>query len=115
MLEIGQMIGALLVVLCSFLGIALLARRFMPQLVQRYQPGGALQQLGLLTLTPHCSVALIRAGQETLVLGLTPQAVTLLAKTHEEGMGDWGLGVGKEQAEQPQSRRETLRTTEKQY
>ncbi|MBI3304281.1 MAG: flagellar biosynthetic protein FliO [Deltaproteobacteria bacterium] len=83
MTEVGQVIGALALVLAGMVGVALLIRRFLPQLGSRYRPAGPLQHLGLLALTPQCSVALVRAGQETLVLGLTPHAVTLLTKAGE--------------------------------
>ena len=52
-----------------------------PRLRQRWQTTGHLQTLGLVTLTPQCSVALVRVGRETLVLGVTSQMVTLLTKT----------------------------------
>jgi flagellar biogenesis protein FliO len=64
-------------------GGIILAQRFFPRLSQRLQSIGKLQTLGMLTLTPQCSVAVVRAGRETLVLGLTPHSVTLLTKTYE--------------------------------
>ncbi len=56
-------------------------QRLLPRLKQRVQAAGRLQMLGLLALTPQCSVALVQAGRETLVLGVTTQTVTLLMKT----------------------------------
>jgi flagellar biogenesis protein FliO len=47
------------------------------------QRAGRLQHLGFLSLTPQCSVALVRIEREILVLGVTPHAVTLLTKTHD--------------------------------
>jgi flagellar biogenesis protein FliO len=70
----------LVLVLVGFIGLAFAVQRFLPRLGRRFQLMGRLQALGVLTLTPQCSVALVRAGGETLVLGLTPQSVTLLTK-----------------------------------
>ncbi len=57
-------------------------------LVVRWLPFGAhrsvgtsLQHLGSLPLTAQSSVALVRVYDETLVLGITSQTVTLLTKT----------------------------------
>ncbi len=64
-------------------GLAFAAHRFLPALKQKYRSRGPLKHLGILALTPQCSVALVQTGEETLVLGLTPHAVTLLAKAGE--------------------------------
>jgi len=74
------MLGALVVVLIGVIGVTILVRRFAPQLGRRFQLAGRLQHLGFLSLTPQSSVALIRIGQEMLVLGVTPHTVTLLTK-----------------------------------
>jgi flagellar biogenesis protein FliO len=42
--------------------------------------GTAVQHLGTLPLTPQSSLALVRVYKETLVLGITAQSVTLLAR-----------------------------------
>jgi flagellar biogenesis protein FliO len=81
--EPGTVIGALALVLIGLLGIVAIVRRFAPQLGQRLQRAGRLQHLGFLSLTPQCSVALVRIEREILVLGLTPHVVTLLTKTHD--------------------------------
>lgn len=81
--ELGRMIGTLFLLLAGVVGVAILARRFLPLNGQRNPRQGPLQPLGLLALTPQCSVALVQAGQDTLVLGLTPQTVTLLTKVAE--------------------------------
>lgn len=86
MAETGFSGVLLALALIGLLGAILAAQRFLPRLGQRLQSMGNLQSLGVLTLTPQCSVAMIRAGQETLVLGLTPQAVTLLTKVHDLGV-----------------------------
>jgi flagellar biogenesis protein FliO len=81
--EPGTVIGALGLVLIGLLGVVAFVRRFAPQLGQRLQRAGRLQHLGVLSLTPQCSVALVRIEREILVLGLTPHAVTLLTKTYD--------------------------------
>jgi flagellar biogenesis protein FliO len=86
--EPGTIIGALALALVGLLGVVAVVRRFAPQLGQRLQRAGRLQHLGLLSLTPQCSVALVRVEREILVLGLTPHAVTLLTKTHDPDAKD---------------------------
>lgn len=85
MAELGHIVGTFLLILVSLAGTAFLIRRFLPHLSGRSLARGDLQPLALLTLTPQCSVALVQAGQETLVLGLTSHAVTLLTKAN--GLG----------------------------
>ena len=67
--------------LLSLLAGVYAVQRLLPKLGRRSQAADRLQTLGFLPLTPQCSVALVRVGHETLVLGLTPHAVTLLTKT----------------------------------
>jgi flagellar biogenesis protein FliO len=80
MAEFGSMMSALALVVATVFGVALLVRYFLPVFAQRSGGEGPLQRLGLLALTPQCSVALVRVGQETLVLGLTAHSMTLLTK-----------------------------------
>jgi flagellar biogenesis protein FliO len=58
-----------------------IAVRVLPLLTQKGRTDRLLKHLGTLSLTPQCSVALVRVGGETLVLGVTPQSVSLLART----------------------------------
>lgn len=67
----------------GMLGVAVVARRFLGQLGRRSPLNGFLKHVGTLPLTPQCSVALVRAGKETLVLGVTSQSITLLRKIPE--------------------------------
>ncbi|MGE0679675.1 MAG: FliO/MopB family protein [Candidatus Binatia bacterium] len=83
--EPGTIIGVLALALVGFLGVVAIVRRFAPQLGQRLQRAGRLQHLGSLSLTPQCSVALVRIEGEILVLGLTPHTVTLLTKAQDSG------------------------------
>jgi flagellar biogenesis protein FliO len=71
------------VVLVSLIGLAFGVRRLLPRFSSGLHSRNRLQSLELLALTPQCSVALVRVGQETLVLGMTPQSVTLLTKVDE--------------------------------
>lgn len=82
--ETVRMMGTLSLVLAGIVSLAVIARRFLPLLGQKYQPESPLKHLSTLALTPQCSIALVRAGQETLVLGLTSHSVTLLTKASEE-------------------------------
>jgi len=81
MIEPGTLVGTLTLVLVVIGGVLMLLRRFLPQVGKRLQFADRLQHQGILALTPQCSVALVRIGQETLVLGVTPHAVTLLTKS----------------------------------
>ncbi|MBI3758032.1 MAG: flagellar biosynthetic protein FliO [Deltaproteobacteria bacterium] len=74
----GHILGLLLI---GLLAGAYAVQKLAPKIGRRFLAADHLKPLGLLTLTPQCSVAVIRAGSETLVLGLTPHAVTLLTKT----------------------------------
>jgi flagellar biogenesis protein FliO len=61
-------------------GLASLVRRIIPALGRRSAVGKALEHLGTLPLTAHSSLALVRLNKETLLLGITPQGITLLTK-----------------------------------
>jgi len=80
--ESGAVFGTLALVLICLIGVMILVRRFAPHWGQRLQLTSRLQHLGLLSLTPQCSVALIQIGPEILVLGVTPHTVTLLTKAN---------------------------------
>jgi len=60
---------------------AALLQRLMPALRRRGNLGNALEHLGSLALTAQSSLALVRLQDETLLLGITPQSITLLTKT----------------------------------
>lgn len=80
MTETGQMASNLVVLLLFLGGLAFAVRRFAPLLKTQPRPGNPLTHISTLALTPQCSVAVVRAGDEDLVLGLTAQNITLLAK-----------------------------------
>ncbi len=69
-------------------GLGILARRFLPLFSRRSSDPSSLQHLGTLPLTPQCSVALVRIREETLVLGITAQSVTLLTKSSDGTLKD---------------------------
>lgn len=83
MAELGSVMSALALVMAAVFGAALLVRRLLPIFAQHSHGEGPLQRLGMLALTPQCSVAVVRVGQETLVLGLTAHSMTLLTKIGE--------------------------------
>src|SRR5215471_4784562 len=85
----GQM-AALLVT--GLIAGAYAIQKLAPKLGRRFLAAGQLQPLGFLTLTPQCSVAVVRVGRETLVLGLTPHTVTLLSRTPDHGTVATGEG-----------------------
>jgi flagellar biogenesis protein FliO len=66
-------------------GLGALFHRVFPNLGRRSAFGGALEHLGSLPLTAHSSLALVRLYKETLLLGITPQSITLLSKESDEG------------------------------
>jgi len=58
-------------------------RRLLPALSRRAIAGNALEHLGSLPLTAQSSLALVRLQGETLLLGVTAQSITVLAKGSE--------------------------------
>jgi flagellar biogenesis protein FliO len=93
MAEVMRTLSIFALLLISAASLWLIARRLLPLCGQSQRPESPLRHLGTLPLTPPCSVALVRAGQETLVLGLTSQSVTLLTKINWE-KGGAGLRLG---------------------
>ncbi len=81
MFELTSYIGTGSVLALALFGVVFLIRRGLPFVRTRYQTRGELQQLDVLALTPQCSVALVQADQDVLVLGLTAQSVILLTRT----------------------------------
>ncbi len=61
-------------------------RRMFPGLRRRSAIDGVLEHLGSLPLTAHSSLALVRLYTDTLLLGITPQSVTLLSKRNDENI-----------------------------
>jgi flagellar biogenesis protein FliO len=90
-------------------GLGGLFSRLIPSLGRRASAGGALELLGALPLTTQSSLALIRLHDETLLLGITAQSVTLLTR-HRETEGDQGQlfqSNGGSLAEDPQQPRQS--------
>jgi flagellar biogenesis protein FliO len=67
-------------------GLSALLRRVFPALGRRPPLGSVLERLGSLPLTAHASLVLVRLHKETLLLGITPQSITLLTKGPDEGI-----------------------------
>ena len=68
-------------------GYAALLQRLVPALRRRGNLGNALEHLGSLPLTAQSSLALVRLQGETLLLGITPQSITLLTKGSAAAVG----------------------------
>jgi flagellar biogenesis protein FliO len=61
--------------------------RVLPRLRRRSALDGAIEHLESLPLTAHSSLALVRFYNDTLLLGITPQSITLLStKGHDESI-----------------------------
>ena len=73
--------------------------RWLPFAGRRSGLGTAVQHLGTLPLTPQSSLALVRVYNETLVLGITSQNVTLLAKAAADNPGSDPANAGAAPAE----------------
>lgn len=71
--------------------IAMFSRRFGGFFQPRAARRGLPRHLGTLMLNPKCSVALVEAGKQTLLLGVTASSVTLLARL-PAAEGDAGAG-----------------------
>jgi flagellar biogenesis protein FliO len=67
----------------GFVSFTALFQRILPALSRRGTVGGALEHLGSMPLTAQSSLALVRLHGETLLLGITPQNITLLTKGSE--------------------------------
>jgi flagellar biogenesis protein FliO len=64
-------------------GLSALVQRFMPAFSRRGNLAGILEHLGSMPLTAQSSLAVVRLHNETLLLGITPQRITLLAKGND--------------------------------
>ncbi len=58
-------------------------QRLVPALRRRANSQGALEHLGSLPLTAQSSLALVRWRDRTLLLGITPQGISLLTQGDE--------------------------------
>ena len=58
-------------------------RQCIPALRRRASAGGGLEHLGSLALTAQASLALVRWRDRTLLLGVTPQGISLLTQGEE--------------------------------
>jgi flagellar biogenesis protein FliO len=74
-------------------------RRFAPLLGRRSLLGERVQHLGTLPLTTQSSLAVIRFNNETLLIGVTTQNMTLIARAPDEG--HWQGNVSAESSTMP--------------
>ena len=63
--------------------VSAVLRRFIP-LLGRRPLTECVQHVGTLPLTTHSSVAVIRFNNETLLLGITPKTMTVIARARLE-------------------------------
>jgi len=68
-----------------------LLRRLFPTVKRRASNDGALEHLASLPLTAQSCLALVRLNQETLLLGITPQSITLLSHERQAILGGAAL------------------------
>jgi len=83
-------------------GLGILIQRLFPALARRKTAGRLLEHLESLPLTAQSSLALIRLREETLLLGITPHNITLLAKNPEvlnHGRGGEGSTAAQERTQ----------------
>jgi flagellar biogenesis protein FliO len=69
-----------------------LCRRVFAGFNRRADAPSALEHVASLPLTTHASVALVRFNKETLLLGITPQGITLLSRACDETALTTGAG-----------------------
>ena len=67
----------------SLSGWSVILQRFLPTLRRRASGERALEHLDSLALTAKSSLALVRWRDQTLLLGVTPQGISLLIQNEE--------------------------------
>jgi flagellar biosynthetic protein FliO len=85
---IGTTMLALGVVLALMGGALWAARRWMPQAARIGGRRGPIDILATRAIGPRRSLVLVRAGERTLLLGVTPQSIQTLSEFEPEG-GPW--------------------------
>jgi len=80
MTEVGQVASTYIGMILVIAGLAFVACRVGRLVRARQHADSILTHHSTLTLTPQCSVAVVRTTQEELILGLTAQQVTLLTR-----------------------------------
>ena len=76
----GSGFATLVLMVLGAVVVAVFSKRLRPFFNARPGRRDLPRHLGTLMLNPKCSVAMIQAGQQTLLLGLTASNVTLLAR-----------------------------------
>jgi flagellar biogenesis protein FliO len=64
----------------DFTGLRLTVRRFFMRLLRKSCLDNVLEHMGSLPLTAQSSLALVRVREEALLLGITPQTITVLTR-----------------------------------
>lgn len=92
-----KMVGGLAAVLALMMLLYWLLRRFLPGQGTPLK-SARMRLLGRLGLGQRAQVALVRVGERVLVLGVTPNSVTLLDKLEEAETADQTGGAGEKAA-----------------
>ncbi|HEY2990909.1 MAG TPA: flagellar biosynthetic protein FliO [Candidatus Binatia bacterium] len=77
---IGSEFATPALMVAGAVAVAVFSRHLRPFFQQKSGRQDFPRHLGTLMLNPKCSVALVQAGEERLLLGLTASNVTLLTK-----------------------------------
>ncbi len=75
-----KMISSLLIVLALILLIAYLVRRFLNSRLSRWRSAPMIQLLSTTYLGPKRQISVIEVGQEYLVVGVTPNQISLITR-----------------------------------
>ncbi len=78
-----KMLSSLLLVLALILGIAFALRHFLRSRFSRWKTAPLVQVLSTAYLGPKKEVSIISVGKQYLVLGVTPNHISLLTRLEE--------------------------------
>lgn len=78
-----KMVSALLIVLALILLVAYLVRRFLGSRVSGWRAAPVIQLLSTTYLGPKRQISVISVGQEYLVVGVTPNQISLITRLEE--------------------------------
>ncbi len=78
-----KMISSLLLVLGLILAVAFGAKRFMRSRFSRWQNAPLIQVISTTYLGPKREVSVIEVGEQYLVVGVTPNQISLLTRLDE--------------------------------
>ena len=106
-IEAGKVLPRLVISLAVVIGLivlaAWLARRFLPKEIMASK-GAAIEVLSTRSLGARKSLMLVRAGDKTVLLGMTPQKIEFLTDI-DHGTGGWEEAAIKSGLEDPRKNR----------